>query len=210
MEFEGTAEYLKELELDVDDPVVVAVSELVQSPRMGIFERKPFVEGWREARYTRKYITLLLSLFFSNLFFCLSFFLPFPEKTLSKNNAPTSTPSDTHSPTTPTTSAEYTNSPSPGAAIKASGVSPSRPPWRYGTCSSLWRHQSFLPRVPRSVRRRNLVTCSGIGWGSGLRSSRALIRLGQSVKTSGHRCVPNFSSFFFFSSLIFRGIPTPR
>jgi hypothetical protein len=135
MEFEGTAEYLKELGLEIDDPVVLAVSELARSPRMGIFERKPFIDGWREVRY-ELIPPLLPSSYDSALKPTDSLSLSLAERIPLRNSAHTSTFSGKHCPVTRTTFAACTSSRSAGPVTRVNAASSSTRPSQCGTCYS--------------------------------------------------------------------------
>jgi DCN1-like protein 1/2 len=44
---DGTIRYIQDLGLQVEDPVVLAVAKELGSPRMGAFQKQPFIVGWR-------------------------------------------------------------------------------------------------------------------------------------------------------------------
>lgn len=51
MDFDATAAWCNDLGLDLESDVVVfALAELTKAPRMGYFERKAWIEGWRSEK----------------------------------------------------------------------------------------------------------------------------------------------------------------
>lgn len=51
MDFDATAAWCNDLEVDLESDVVIfALAELTKAPRMGYFERKAWIEGWRSEK----------------------------------------------------------------------------------------------------------------------------------------------------------------
>ncbi|KAL7006414.1 Scaffold-type E3 ligase [Cystobasidiomycetes sp. EMM_F5] len=50
MDFDATAAYCKDLSLDLEDVVFFALAELTHAPKMGYFDRKPWIDGWKRVR----------------------------------------------------------------------------------------------------------------------------------------------------------------
>lgn len=48
-DIDGTLRYLEDLSLAPEDPSVICLAHLLRAPRMGVFERKGWVEGWKGA-----------------------------------------------------------------------------------------------------------------------------------------------------------------
>ncbi|AOA62610.1 Scaffold-type E3 ligase [Komagataella phaffii CBS 7435] len=46
---DGTIQYIEDLEFEVEDPVVLALAEFLESTQMGVFERAKFVNNWEKA-----------------------------------------------------------------------------------------------------------------------------------------------------------------
>lgn len=50
MEFEETQAWCNDLSLELSDVTFFAIAELTKAPKMGYFDRKPWIEGWRTVR----------------------------------------------------------------------------------------------------------------------------------------------------------------
>jgi DCN1-like protein 1/2 len=48
---EGTMQFLQELQLDLEDPVVLVLAYQLEAPSLGVFTRQGFVEGWKSMGY---------------------------------------------------------------------------------------------------------------------------------------------------------------
>lgn len=50
MDFDATQAYCQDLNVALDDVVVLAVAELTKAPTMGYFDRKAWIDGWKEVK----------------------------------------------------------------------------------------------------------------------------------------------------------------
>lgn len=46
---DGTIEYIQDLGLELEDPLVLAIAHLLRSPRVGCFPKSLFLLGWLKA-----------------------------------------------------------------------------------------------------------------------------------------------------------------
>ena len=51
MGVDGAQRYFSDLNVDLESPAVLVVSELLQSQEFGSFTRSGFVEGWKKLGY---------------------------------------------------------------------------------------------------------------------------------------------------------------
>lgn len=50
MDFDATAAWCGDLAVELEDVIIFAIAELTKAPRMGYFERKAWIDGWRSER----------------------------------------------------------------------------------------------------------------------------------------------------------------
>lgn len=48
-DFDGTMRYLSDLDVAPEDPSVICLAHLLRAPRMGVFDKKGWVDGWKSA-----------------------------------------------------------------------------------------------------------------------------------------------------------------
>lgn len=123
IEIDGTIQWCKDLEVDPEDAVMLAVAELCKASEMGSFERKGWIEGWAKLKYAL------------SLWLLRSFPLTTQRtgRTRSKDNEKRSTACGPLSLHRSTSSSVSTTSPLPTRNHPNPGRYPSTPQRRYGS-----------------------------------------------------------------------------
>jgi DCN1-like protein 1/2 len=50
MDFDATQAWCNDLSVELDDVIIFAIAELTKAPRMGYFDRKAWIEGWKSLK----------------------------------------------------------------------------------------------------------------------------------------------------------------